>query len=177
MSSKIVLYKGSRGRGKTLTMIKDGYKYKLAGYRVLSNMKSLFWAEYIPNEDVLKLNKDSDLHNCVLILDEIQVIFDSRNFSNKENKSFSYFIMQIRKRHIIILGTTQFTDAVEKRFRQNLDIVCSPKYYPEMDIVVASYFDITILEDVDFNGIIKPRITVFYASQVFPLYDTNEMLV
>jgi hypothetical protein len=172
----LVLYKGSRGRGKTLSMVKDAYQYYLNGYRVLSNIHLKF-GEYIENEQILNLNKDSDLYNCVLLIDELQIIFDSRNFTNKQNKSFSYFIFQIRKRNIIILGTTQYTDSVEKRYRQNLDIVVSPLFVSELNICVVSYFDITSLENLDINpSDLEPSVVVFDAVPIFSLYDTYEML-
>lgn len=41
MSSKIVLYKGKRGCGKTLTMVKDGFKYYLNGWKVLRNFANI----------------------------------------------------------------------------------------------------------------------------------------
>lgn len=171
----IVLYKGARGKGKTLTMVKDAYKYYLNGFRVLANFKIKF-GEYISKEELLSLNKDSDLKNCVLVLDELQLIIDSRNFGNKYNKDFSYFIQQIRKRNIHILGTTQYSNTVELRFRQHIDIVCYPNYDKDNMFCRCYYFDISLLEN-DLEEIkITPSMVTFNASQIFPLYDTNEML-
>ena len=53
----IYLYKGAKGKGKTLTMIKDAYLYHLDGYKVYSNMKSVKFAKYITNEQILSINK------------------------------------------------------------------------------------------------------------------------
>lgn len=177
MVGKIGLYKGAKGRGKTLSLVKDMYQYYLDGYRVLSNFRTKF-SEYISNEEVLKLNKGSDLSNCVIGLDEIQLIFDSRNFRDGKNISFSYFIMQVRKRDIIILGTAQYADSIEKRFRQNLDFVASPYFYEDSNLCIVQYYDITILEDLDFNpNSFRPACVVFEADDIFQLYDTYEMLV
>jgi hypothetical protein len=170
----IVLYRGARGRGKTLSMCKDAFTFYKNGYRILSNIKLKF-GEYISQEEVLKLNKGSELYNCVLVLDELQLFFDSRNFAKKENKDFSNFIQQIRKRNIIILGTTQYIGCLELRFRQHIDCLVYPTYDKVSKVCCVKYFDITILEDYGFKEVSSSTI-FFYAPDVFPLYDTYEML-
>lgn len=171
----IVLYKGARGRGKTLTMVKDALRYYLAGYKIFANFKMSF-GSYISPQEVLALNKSSSLRDCVLVLDELQLFFDSRNFAKQENKDFGNFIQQIRKRNIHILGTTQYTNTIELRFRQHIDIVCYPKFDKFEFICSAFYYDISLLED-DLDPLdISPSMIIFDATQIFPLYDTNEML-
>lgn len=171
----IVLYKGARGKGKTLTMVKDAYQYYLNGFRILANFKIKF-GEYISKEELLNLNKESELVNCVLVIDELQLYIDSRNFGNKGNKDFSYFIQQIRKRNIHILATTQYVNTVELRFRQHIDIVCYPNFDKDRLLCRCYYFDISLLEDDLEEVKITPVMVVFNAKQIFPLYDTNEML-
>lgn len=170
----IVLYKGARGRGKTLSMVKDAFNFYSNGYRVLSNFHTTF-TEHISNEEVLKLSKGSLLYNCVLCLDELQMIFDSRNFGKTENKSFSYFVAQIRKRNIIILGATQYQNTVDLRFRQHIDVVAFPDFNQYNQLCIVKYFDLTFLEDLHPKLNIKPVTTCFDARAVFPLYDTFEM--
>lgn len=172
----IVLYKGARGRGKTLTMVKDAYKFYLEGYKIYSNIKISF-GESIAKDEILNLNKDSDLHDCVLIIDELMLIFDSRNFSTKKNKDFSYFIAQIRKRNIIILGTTQYTGGVELRFRQNIDVIAVPKFDVNTNICLCYYYDITLLEDGLDPSCLIPSLVVYDGKQIFRLYNTNEFIV
>lgn len=169
----IVLYKGSRGRGKTLTMVKDAYQYYLDGFRILANLKLTF-GENISNDEVLSLSQYSQLYNCVLVLDELQIFFDSRNFLRKENKDFSYFIQQIRKRNIIILGTAQYVNTIELRFRQHIDYIAIPKFNIKNNVCRVKYFDLTKLEDN--NPRVKPVKVSFDATKIFPLYNTLEML-
>lgn len=170
----IVLYKGSRGKGKTLTMVKDAYTYYLEGYNILANF-TLKFGEYITSSEVLDLNRSSELYNCVLVLDEIQLFFDSRNFSKTESKNFSNFIQQIRKRNIKILCTTQYQNTIDLRLRQHLDIVCFPYFDKTNNICKAVYYDLTTLED---EVIIAPHPTsvIYDATPVFSLYNTFEML-
>jgi len=169
----IVLYKGSRGRGKTLSMVKDALGFYQNGYRILTNLEMNF-GEHITSQEVLSLNKNSDLYNCVLVLDELQLFFDSRNFGSKENKDFSYFIQQIRKRNIIILGTTQYTASIELRFRQHIDVVACPHFDKYTKLCIVKYYDLTSLEDG--LSYIKPVTLCFDAMPIFKLYNTNEML-
>jgi len=56
MTSKIVLYKGKRGAGKTLSMVKDGLQYFKEGYKVLRNFEAKF-GEYISEDEILNLDK------------------------------------------------------------------------------------------------------------------------
>lgn len=173
MGIGIVLYRGSRGRGKTLSMVRDAYIDYMKGYRILSNMRLKF-GEYVTSEEVLSLNRDSQLYNCILVLDEVQLFFDSRNFSKTQNKDFSNFIQQIRKRNVNIYCTTQYINTVDLRLRQHIDVIAMPKFYKGVNIVRISYYDLTKLED----GLsdIKPVTVVYNSAPFFCLYDTNEML-
>lgn len=178
----IILYKGARGRGKTLTMVKDAFQFKKDGYNILSNIK-LSFGKHINNDDILLLNKDSDINNCVLIIDEIQIFFDSRNSMRKQNISFSNFVQQIRKRNIIVLATTQYSNTIDLRLRQHLDIIAYPNFIKKFNVCEVTYIDLTRLEDnfliVNEEDKLKPKqIKVVYdARDVFKLYNTNEMIV
>lgn len=173
----IVLYTGRRGAGKTLSMVKDGYKYKLCGYKVYSNIE-LDFADYIENETILNI-QDTLMQDCVLIIDEIQLLIDSRRSSRKGNVDFSYFIQQIRKRRIIILCTTQFSGTVDLRLRQHVDIVARPKYDKLLRVCEVTYIDLTAMNDSLFmssENMSIPTVTIVYdAEKVFPLYDTNRI--
>jgi len=173
----IVLYTGRRGSGKTLSMVKDGYKMKLNGLKIYANIE-LHFAEYIENDDIINI-QNTELRDCVLIIDEIQLIIDSRRSARKGNVDFSYFIQQIRKRNIIILCTTQFSGTVDLRLRQHVDILARPKFDKELKVCEITYIDLTAMNDIlymnDENFQI-PSITIIYdAELIFPLYDTNRI--
>lgn len=178
MISKVVLYKGRRGCGKTLTMVKDGYKYYCAGFKIRRNFKCSF-GEYITDEEILNLNKSSDIEDCVIMMDEVQIFFDSRRSMRKESLNFSNFIQQIRKRNIILLGTTQYANTIDLRFRQHTDILCYPTFIKELNICEAVYLDLTSVEDDMFHANKEPVIAkmIYNAIPVFKLYQTNEMII
>jgi len=178
----IVLYKGSRGKGKTLTMVKDGYQYHKEGFKVISNFKTSF-SKQLDNDAIMSLNKESNLSNCILLIDEIQIFFDSRQGMRKQNITFSNFIQQIRKRNITILCTTQFSNTVDLRLRQHLDIIAFPNFISKLKVCEVTYFDLTRLEDnllIQDNGeTLKPRTIklVYNPDSIFKMYNTSEMII
>lgn len=174
----ILMYKGGRGRGKTLSMVMEGLLYLLDGYRILRNFECAF-GEYISNDEILAIDKNSEIYNCVMMIDEIQVFFDNRRSMNPSNLRFANFIQQARKRNIIILCTTQFSNTVDLRINQHLDIIVYPNYKKEYDVCEMTYIDITRLQDNALVQDFKPAEfkMVFDAKPIYPLYNTAEMIV
>lgn len=177
----IILYKGARGRGKTLTMVKDGYIYYEEGYRILANFH-VTYAEHISNEDILNLDKESEVYDCVLMIDEIQIFFDSRRGMRKENLKFSNFIQQIRKRNIILLITTQYSNTIDNRIRQHLDMLAFPNFIKKYNICEVTYMDLTRFEDtisILGQAEFKPATIkiIFDAVPFFKMFNTSEMII
>lgn len=172
----IILYRGSRGKGKTLTMVKDAYKFHQAGFKVYGNL-TLKFGNYISSQEVVDLNRRSDLKDCVLVIDEIELFFDSRNFSKQENKTFSHFLQQIRKRNIVILCTAQYVNLIDLRIRQQLDLIVYPNYDKKTQLCRAYYFDLTKIEDAFSSFSLSPTYVVYNGNKIFGLYDTYEMLL
>jgi len=171
----ITIYLGRRGAGKTTTMIKDAYIEYKKGRRIISNMESVPFAEYMSNDQIKQINKESAIEDAVLLIDELQIFFDSRRSMKKDNLNFSYFVQQTRKRGVDILGTTQFSNTVEKRVRDHTDFVARPKYLKEYGLIKVTYIDETSTEDDDITEPIK-RSVVFNPRKVFKLFDTNEKI-
>jgi len=166
------MYKGRRGCGKTLTMVKDALNFYDNGWTIYSNFDICIPYKKITNEDIINLVENENIKDCVLLIDEIQTIVDSRRSMKKDNLNFSYFVQQIRKRNIILLCTTQFTRTTDLRLREHTDIVVKPKIYHEYPVVEAEYFDVTSEEEL---GYIESKIIVYNPQRIFSLYDTNEI--
>lgn len=174
----LVGYTGRRGAGKTLTMVKDIVKFYNNGWKIYSNIEIKgVPTTILTSEEIAFIDKDSSIKNCVLVIDEIQVIFDSRRSGSKANKNFSNFIQQIRKRNIILLYTTQYAGTTDLRIRQHTDIIVRPRYNKNFEICDVVYFDITASEDafmldsMPFN-----KRVVFDARTIFDLYDTKKAI-
>jgi len=171
----IVLYTGRRGAGKTLTMIKDAYTYFNEGWDIYSNIELGFKHEYISEDDILEIG-DSDLNNIVLVIDEIQVLVDSRRSGRKSNLNFSYFIQQIRKRNIIVLCTTQFSGTIDLRLRQHVDILARPKLDKALNVCAVNYTDLTV-EDISDLETSPLEVSIVYdALPIYKLYDTMRII-
>ena len=170
----ILMYKGRRGAGKTLTLVKDALAYYENGWQVYSNI-DLPFASYMENSEILAIDKSSDIYNCVLILDEIQIFFDSRRGTSKQNVTFSNFIQQIRKRNIILLCTTQFSNTIDLRLRQHLDVLAMPTFLKKYPICIVKYVDLTSLED---EWVVEAvtRTIVYDPKPIFELYNTSELV-
>lgn len=173
----IVLYKGRRGCGKTLSLVKDGYLYKLNKFKVLRNFNADY-GKKIDNDEILGLDKDSKLFNCVIMIDEVQTFFDSRRAMAKTSLLFSNFIQQIRKRNIHILCTTQYSNTIDLRLRQHVDILAYPNYLKDLNVCEIVYQDVTAIEEMFFNQNIIPKTckVVFDAKPIFKLYNHEEMI-
>lgn len=182
VKSKIIGYTGKRGSGKTLTMTKDLYNYHKQGFKVYSNY-NLNFAEQITTEELHKITReDFKFSDCVIAIDEIQIIFDSSRYMAKENKNFSNFVQQIRKRNIILLYSTQFIKRTDVRIRENTDIIVRPNYNEKYDICDSVYYDVTENEEIlifgesGFGSMSGTRV-IFSASDVFDLYDTKQKII
>ena len=170
----IVMYVGRRGAGKTTAMIKDALNYHSCGWRVITNMESVPFAdEVVDSMDVIQMIDREDVNDCVLVLDEIQTIIDSRRSASKHNVSFSNFIQQIRKRNIIVIATTQFFDTADKRFRAHTDVLAYPSKEVFDDgtmVITVKYVDRTAMDVLEGVGMVS-----FIANDVWNYFDTNEL--
>lgn len=171
----IVLYSGRRGCGKTLTMTKDALKLRSLGWDIYSNIALGFDHTLLSTQEIIDIGK-TDLENCVLVIDEIQVLLDSRRSARSGNLDFSYFIQQIRKRGIIILCTTQFSGTVDLRIRQHVDIIARPRYDKETGVCSVVYIDITAEDMYDaFSAPVSVEI-VYDARPIFEMYNTKAII-
>ena len=170
----IVMYKGRRGCGKTLTMVKDALNFYQKGWTIYSNFNIEIPYKKLTNDDLINLVSNDKIRDCVLLVDEIQLLIDSRRSQRKENLNFSYFIQQIRKKGIILLCTTQFTKTTDVRLREHVDIVVKPKIIPQYPVVECEYIDITAEED-DILGLPVTKIVIYNPLPLFELYDTEEI--
>lgn len=172
----MALYKGRRGSGKTITMVKDAFLNYKKGWIIYRNFNASF-GNFIDNEEIINLDKHSTIQNALLMIDEIQIFFDSRQSMRKKNIQFSNFIQQVRKRNLIILCTTQYSNTIDLRLRQHLDILATPYHFKSLDVCEVTYTDLTSIESNFFMDTIPKSIkVVFDCKPIYKLYDTNEMI-
>lgn len=168
----IILYVGHVGSGKTLTMIKDALIYHNQGRKIYRNFKGCKFGSYISNKKITNLNKHSDVRDCVLLIDETQINFDSRMHYSPSNKNFSNFIQQIRKRRIILLLATQFANTIDLRIRQHVNYLVYPKYFEDLQVCQVTYLDMMSIDNLSDNP--AQAMTVYEAEPLFSVFDTYE---
>ena len=162
-SDMIVGFVGARGSGKTLSMVLEAYRYQSIGYRVLSNIGLNFDHETYTGKDIERFaSEKNNLKDSVLLVDEAHILLDSRTSVTKRNRIVSYFILQTRKRNVHLLYTTQSFHQIEKRLRDQTDI-----------LVECSFKDGYVQQKI--HDVHKGRTIrgLFEAEPLFDLYDTN----
>lgn len=171
----IIAYVGERGSGKTLSMVAQSYKDKKKyKKRILANMEELKFKDFFLDKNILLdfANKNSMLSNCVLVIDEIHNLVDSRRSTAKGNLIFSYLVLQSRKRDVDIYYTTQDIGQVDKRLRQQTDLIISCESY---EIINKEGLKLVFIQQfIESRKNLTKR--VIFGNPIFRLYDTNEII-
>jgi hypothetical protein len=163
---------GGMGTGKTLSSVRYLYNYYRSGYRILSNIKLNFPHEKIGLQDLLDFaNANMYLDNTIVFIDEAGTILDSRLSGSKRNRLVSFFIVLTRKLGCNVIYTTQRYNMVDKRLRQNTDIIinCNTKEYRGEKfthnlIMIMKGFGMKIKNDY------------FRSKEYYDYYDTRELV-
>lgn len=112
---KLIMIFGKKGSGKTTYMVKLAYKYSKQGRPVFSNVD-------IPNTYHFD---DSDIgqfgfpENSVIMVDEVGMIWDNRDFKNFQNYVRDYFKLQRHYKHTVYLFSQSFD--IDKKLRDLTD--------------------------------------------------------
>lgn len=175
---------GQQGSGKTILITKlliDNLK-EHPNRKVFSNY-TLYGIDYQPiafnTENVHNKSKlnildmlDQDVNyfnNSIMLLDEIHVDLDSLDFMKKNNRRMQVFFSQLRKRNILLLGTTQYLMNVDVRLRRQ----CLNVF--EMKHIKKDIFEVTTHE---IDGYYSVPVTTYLLdlSDYYNFYDTNEVI-
>lgn len=171
-----------QGSGKSLLLVKKAYEYYKAGKTIYSNIDLSFPYKQLDYNDIINYK----LENAVVILDEIHQLLPSRRSLSKINvKICDGFLSMVRKKRLIIYGSTQTQRKVDVRFREEADYIhlCEKWAYinkrwlqisesEDLDIKIPIMVASTILQT--FSGI-----TVhdsFVGNNYYNLYDTTQII-
>ena len=129
----IISFEGSMGQSKTTAAIAFALReQKEYGKKIISNVHlnivpyTQFSLEYF-----LENLTNTELEDCVLLLDEMYQLQDSRRSATKLNIVMSYFIVQTRKRGVDLYICTHHIENIDIRTRRAVDIRGSCRYYAE----------------------------------------------
>lgn len=170
----IVVYVGSMGSGKTLSMIKEAHAYFKQGYKVLSNMNLRFPHTKITNNFIIDFVKNKkEIYDSVILVDELHTFMDSRRSVGKKNLLGSYFVTQTRKQRVKLLGTTQHRHQIDKRIRDNTTAFIDCEKI-ELPIIYKENKVLLITNHINTKNSYKKA--VFIGNDYFDLYDTEESI-
>lgn len=185
----IHLYTGKFGNGKTSHAVIDTFKLceKYPQITVLTNIKLMNFPEHTK---ILELKTVDDIlnapENTVCLIDEIGTLFNSRDFIGGRKsvpKSLFQHLCQCRKRKLVIFGTVQRFNLLDKQIRDvTADVTAcnSMPKYPFTRMLQAVTFDIDEYEMYVLNPVYNPRImktnVVIQKNQYRHLYDTTELV-
>ena len=183
------IYLGAFGQGKTCSMVRDAYaqccKYK--DLQILTNLKLCNF----PKHTVIKpLIGDMDIlnapDNTLVLIDEIGTIFNSRDFSSGKTavpKSLYQHLCQCRHRRIMIYGTVQRFNLLDKQIRDiSADVTfCSCHFkHPFSRLCIMQHYDIDEFETAQANKLYIPRpdnvSAYIQRDENRSLYDTTELI-
>lgn len=115
---KLYLVFGKKGSGKSTFLVKLAYQYLKKGYTVYTNMDDLM----LPGVRLFDINFLGDFvpeANSLLLVDEVGMIWDNRNFKNFKPSVRDFFKLQ-RHYHVIVYLASQTFD-IDKKLRDLTD--------------------------------------------------------
>lgn len=108
---KLIMVFGKKGSGKTTFLAKTAYQYLKKGYPVFST-------ERIPGViqfDVENIGKVTFPEHSVILIDEVGMIWDNRNFKTFKPEVRDYFKYQRHEKHIVYLFSQTFDVDIKLR--------------------------------------------------------------
>lgn len=185
----IHLFTGRFGAGKTSAVVHLALKYACK-YPQLSILTNMELSNFPEHTRILKLETAQDILNApsdtLVIIDEIGTIFNSRDFSTDKTavpKSLFQHLCQCRHRRIMIYGTVQRFNLLDKQIRDiSTDVTYCTSHlkHPFSRLCVMKVFDIDEFETLQANKLYRP---VPYSVSAYiqkehsrSLYDTSEMV-
>lgn len=118
---KLYMVFGKKGSGKTTFLAKIAYRYLKKGYPV-------FTTEKIPGTyhfQVEKIGYVTFPENAVILIDEVGMIWDNRNFKTFKPEVRDYFKYQRHENHIIYLFSQTFDIDVKLRNLTDCMYLCT----------------------------------------------------
>ena len=118
---KLVMVFGKKGSGKTTFLVKTAYRYLKQGRPVYSTEKIPGCYQF----DVNMIGFMTFPENAVILIDEVGMIWDNRNFKTFKPEVRDYFKYQRHERHIVYLFSQTFDIDVKLRNLTDCMYLCT----------------------------------------------------
>ena len=129
----IYTFEGVMGSGKTLTAVALACaEHFQNGRKVISNIHLNFPYTHFDMQYFMQhLQGDSELNNCITLLDETTQYLDARRSGGRSNILWTYYTVQTRKRGVDLYACFHHIDVIDKRFRRQVDVRGTCRYQKE----------------------------------------------
>lgn len=121
---KLIMVFGKKGSGKTTFLAKTAYRYLKKGYPVYSTEKVPGVIQF----DVQKIGHVTFPEDAVILIDEVGMIWDNRNFKTFRPEVRDYFKYQRHERHIVYLFSQTFDIDLKLRNLTDCMYLCTCKF-------------------------------------------------
>lgn len=118
---KLIMVFGKKGSGKTTFLAKTAYQYLKKGYPVYSTEKVPGVIQF----DVDKIGYVTFPENAVILIDEVGMIWDNRNFKTFKPEVRDYFKYQRHEKHIVYLFSQTFDVDIKLRNLTDAMYLCT----------------------------------------------------
>lgn len=128
------VYTGFPGSGKTLHAVSLIYAHVMGGAHVVSNIDLKFsdnaqyyhvcdysWFQNVENVKEFCLKHLNDKYKVLFVIDEAQILFDSRGWSAKGRMEWNVFFSTHRHFKCDLILITQSSASLDKRVRANME--------------------------------------------------------
>lgn len=118
---KLYLVFGKKGSGKTTFLIKKAKKFIKKGWVVYTNIPdvSLPGIRIVTDEEIKRLGIVSPVSKSVLIIDEINLLWDNRDFKSFSRHTSAWFRLQRHYRCYVYCASQTFD--CDKKIRDQVD--------------------------------------------------------
>lgn len=183
------LYLGKFGGGKTISAVREAYRMccKYKGVTVLTNLTLTGFPEDTIIIHLESANQILDLPDkSIVLIDEIGTIFNSRDFASSKKsvpKPVYQIILQCRHLRIMLIGTVQRWNLLDKQLRDIADTVTECHSYfgdPFSRYTTCTKYDAQQY-DKWFNNPLLPIKSISYdayiqTDELRSKYDTIQMV-
>lgn len=121
---KLTMVFGKKGSGKTTFLAKTAFRYLKKGYPVYSTEKVPGVIQF----DVQQIGKVTFPENSVILIDEVGMIWDNRNFKTFRPEVRDYFKYQRHEKHIVYLFSQTFDIDIKLRNLTDCMYLCTCKF-------------------------------------------------
>lgn len=160
----LVAFVGNLGQGKTYSMsILASYLHQRFALPIFANYG-------LKNAERLKTFNDVlNAQNGVVCLDEAHIFLDSRGFKDPKSQKTTHWLLQTRKKDLIVMYTTQNFGQVDIRMRRITDYLAICKKIPGKGITIQ-FIDAQEMKLLRKQTILEPL------KRYYHLYDTKEIV-